>query len=170
MNRLLRTVAVLGSALVCTTASGCARSAPPTSAIAQRQLPIPAKPKDRLFSAQDLGLLDAEDRNEWQKPDQIMDALKIAEGSVVADLGAGGGWFTIRLAHRVEQSGKVLAEDIQTIMLVALKRRVERQGLRNAPMVLGTPNDPRLPSGVDAVLIVDTYHEIEDPSDATQVV
>src|SRR5262245_49799831 len=61
------------------------------------------KPKQgpRLFRAQDLGLLEAPDRDQWQKPDQIMDALKIADGSTVADLGAGGGWFTIRLAHRV---------------------------------------------------------------------
>ncbi len=99
-----------------------------------------------------------------------MDALKIAEGSVVADLGAGGGWFTIRLAHRVEQSGLVLAEDIQRLMLVALRRRVEREGLRNVQTVLGTPNDPKLPLNVDAVLIVDAYHEMEDPADPSQVV
>jgi len=130
----------------------------------------PAKPKDRLFSAQDLGLLDAQDREQWQKPDQIMDALRIAEGSVVADLGAGGGWFTIRLARRVEQNGLVYAEDIQRLMLVALERRVAREGLKNVRTVLGTANDPKLPPHIDAVLIVDAYHEMEDPADPSQVI
>jgi predicted methyltransferase len=129
-----------------------------------------AKPKSPLFSPQDLGLLDAEDRAQWQRPEQIMDALKIAEGSKVADLGAGGGWFTIRLARRVEQNGVVYAEDIQRLMVVALQRRVEREGLRNVVTVTGTPNDPKLPPGIDAALIVDAYHEMEDPADPSQIV
>ena len=70
------------------------------------------KPKGHLFPPLDLGLLEGADREQWQKPDQIMDALKIAEGSVVADLGAGGGWFTVRLARRVRENGRVYAEDI----------------------------------------------------------
>jgi len=125
---------------------------------------------DRLFSAQDLGLLDAADRDEWQKPDQIMDALKIAEGSRVAELGAGGGWFTSRLARRVEENGVVYAEDIQRLMLVALERRVGREGLRNVVPVLGTANDPKLPPEIDAVLIVDAYHEMQDPDHPSQVI
>lgn len=132
--------------------------------------PLQARPKDPLFRPQDLGLLDAEDRDEWQKPDQIMDALQIAEGSRVADLGAGGGWFTIRLAHRVERSGHVVAEDIQRLMLAALQRRVEREGLENVEYVQGTPNNPKLPPNLDAVLIVDAYHEMEDSADPSQVV
>src|SRR5687768_7360334 len=61
----------------------------------------------RLFPPQDLDLLEGPDRAAYQKPDQIMDALKIADGSIVADIGAGAGWFTIRLARRVQQNGKV---------------------------------------------------------------
>ena len=92
-----------------------------------------------------------------------MDALGIADGSTVADLGAGGGWFTIRLARRVGPNGLVYAEDIQTQMLEATSRRVAREGLQNVTTVLGTPSDPRLPDGkLDAVLIVDAYHEMED--------
>src|SRR5512143_186121 len=72
-----------------------------------------------LFPPQDLGLLEGPDRDAWQKPDRIMDALGIADGSAVADLGAGGGWFTIRLARRVGPNGLVYAEDIQTQMLEA---------------------------------------------------
>jgi len=93
-----------------------------------------------------------------------MDALGIAEGSVVADIGAGGGWFTVRLARRVGTSGTVFAEDIQRQMLEATTRRVAREGLRNVRGVLGTAEDPRLPAGaLDAALIVDTYHEFDDP-------
>ena len=117
-----------------------------------------------LFPPQDLGLLEGPDRDAWQKPDRIMDALAIADGSTVADLGAGGGWFTIRLAHRVGPNGLVYAEDIQVQMLEATRRRMLREGLRNVQPVLGASTDPRLPDGkLDAVLIVDTYHEMEDP-------
>lgn len=118
----------------------------------------------KLFAPQDLGLLEGPDRDLWQLPEQIMDALGIAEGSVAADIGAGGGWFTIRLARRVGASGIVYAEDIQRQMLEATGRRVSREGLRNVRAVLGTSEDPRLPEGeLDAVLIVDTYHELDNP-------
>ncbi len=118
----------------------------------------------RLFPPQDLGLLEGPDRDAWQRPDQIMDALLIGEGSVVADLGAGGGWFTVRLARSVGPNGLVYAEDIQPQMIQAIDRRVQREELHNVKTVLGTPVDPRLPaSSVDAVLIVDAYHEMEQP-------
>jgi SAM-dependent methyltransferase len=117
----------------------------------------------KLFAPQDLGLLEGPDRDLWQLPDQIMDTLRIAEGSLVADLGAGGGWFTIRLARRVGANGLVFAEDIQPQMLEATMRRVAREGLGNVRRVLGTAEDPRLPAGtLDAVLIVDTYHELDN--------
>ena len=134
--------------------------APPARLWAQG---APAKPKARLFSALDLGLLEAPDREQWQKPNLIMDELRIAEGSVVADLGAGGGWFTIRLARRVGPNGLVYAEDIQPQMIDATRRRAQHERLTNVRTVLGTPSDPRLPRKIDAVLIVDAYHEIEDP-------
>jgi ubiquinone/menaquinone biosynthesis C-methylase UbiE len=93
-----------------------------------------------------------------------MDALRIADGSVVADLGAGSGWFTIRLARRVGPNGKVYAEDIQREMIDAIDRRRKREGLRWVEPILGTALDPRLPAGkVDAVLIVDSYYEMEEP-------
>lgn len=117
----------------------------------------------RLFPPSDLGLLDAPDRDLWQRPDQIMDALGIADGSVVADIGAGSGWFTIRLARRVGPQGLVYAEDVQREMILAISRRVSREGLANVRPVLGLKNDPRLPpQSLDAVLVVDAYHEIEN--------
>jgi predicted methyltransferase len=93
-----------------------------------------------------------------------MDALRIADGSVVADLGAGSGWFTIRLARRVGPNGKVYAEDIQREMIDAIDRRRKREGLRNVEAILGSPLDPQLPPGkLDAVLIVDSFYEMEEP-------
>lgn len=118
----------------------------------------------RLFPPEDLGLLEGPDRDAYQRPDQIMDALQIGEGSVVADLGAGGGWFTVRLARRVGPNGRVYAEDIQSQMIDAIKRRMTREGLTNVHTVLGTAVDARLPpASLDAALMVDAYHEFEEP-------
>jgi ubiquinone/menaquinone biosynthesis C-methylase UbiE len=116
-----------------------------------------------LFPPEDLGILESPDRDEWQQPDRIMDALGIADGSVVADIGAGGGWFTIRLASRVQQNGLVYAEDVQPEMLDSISRRVTDQQLRNVRMTLGTNDDPRLPPGLHAALMVDLYPQLGDP-------
>src|SRR4051812_23590150 len=77
-----------------------------------------------LFPPQYFGGLETPDRGDWQKPDEIMDALKIADGARVADIAAGSGWFTIRLARRVGPNGLVYAEDIQRQMLEVIRRRV----------------------------------------------
>jgi predicted methyltransferase len=124
---------------------------------------VQAPQHGRLFPPEQLGMLEGPDRDAWQRPEQVMDALLIAEGSIVADLGAGGGWFTMRLADRVGPNGKVYAEDIQPQMIEAIKRRVQRANLANVHAFLGNTSDPRLPVLVDAVLIVDAYHEMEQP-------
>jgi ubiquinone/menaquinone biosynthesis C-methylase UbiE len=91
-----------------------------------------------------------------------MDALGIGDGSVVADLGAGGGWFTIRLARRVGPNGLVYAQDVQPQMIESIARRVQREGLRNVRTVLGRDDDPGLPGEtLDAALMVDAYHEVQ---------
>lgn len=119
----------------------------------------------RLYPPQDLGLLESPDRDLWQKPDQIMDALNIADESVVADLGAGAGWFTIRLARRVGPNGLVYSEDIQSQMIEAIRRRVQKEGLQNVRTRLGRADDPDLPAGsLDAALMVWVYGEIDNPS------
>jgi predicted methyltransferase len=118
----------------------------------------------RLFPPQDLGLLEAPDRDIWQHPDQVMDKLGIAEAAVVADIGAGAGWFTIHLARRVGPNGTVYAEDVQSEMLAAIFRRVNALGLTNVKPILGKDNDPQLPAqALDAALMVDAYHENDDP-------
>jgi ubiquinone/menaquinone biosynthesis C-methylase UbiE len=117
-----------------------------------------------LFPPQDLGLLEGPDRAAWQKPEQIMDVLQVADGSVVADIGPGAGWFTIRLARRVGPNGIVYARDIQPPMLEAIRRRVGREGLRNVQLGLSAGYDQKLPAGkLDAVLVVDVYQEITEP-------
>ena len=120
-------------------------------------------PRGRLFPPEELGQLEGPDRDEWQQPERVMDALGIADGSHVADLGAGGGWFTIRLAHRVGPNGLVYAEDVQPPMIEAIKRRVEREGLRNVRTVRGSFDDPALPSQVDAALLVGVFGQLEKP-------
>jgi SAM-dependent methyltransferase len=132
--------------------------------------PARPAPAGRLFRQQDLGLLEAPDRDEWQKPDEIMDALAIAEGAVVAELGAGGGWFTLRLASRVGPNGLVYAEDIQPGMIEGIARRMKAENLANVKPILGTPTDPRLPPGLDAALISDAYHEMDEPNDPSVIV
>lgn len=128
-------------------------------AVAARQGPR----HGRLFPPEDLGSLEGPDRDAWQQPGRVMDALAIGEGSVVADLGAGGGWFTIRLARRVGPNGVIYAQDVQPEMIEAIGRRVQREGLTNIRTVLGNDNDPRLPpSSLDAALMVDAYHEVQD--------
>lgn len=138
----------------------------PSTAAAQGAASAQQRRSPGLFSPLDLGLLEPPDREAWQKPEQVMDALYVGEGSVVADLGAGGGWFTIRLARRVGQHGTVYAEDIQRLMIEAIQRRVQREGLANVKTVLGTAADPfpGLSAGIlDAVLIVDAFHEMAEP-------
>ena len=121
-------------------------------------------PHGRLFPPEDLGLLEGPDRDAWQKPEQVMDALSISDGSKVADLGAGGGWFTVRLARRVGNNGIVYAEDIQPEMVETIQRRVQREGFNNVQVILGVSDDPRLEGGeLDAVLIVDAFREMDDP-------
>ena len=135
-------------------------AAPQTRETRAAQVPSPRAP---LFPPEDIGLLEVPDRDLWQKPDRIMDALGIADASVVADIGAGGGWFTVRLARRVGPNGRVYAQDVQRAMDTVLGRRIQREGLTQVRRILGTPTDPRLPPGaLDAVLMVGVVHEIPD--------
>ncbi len=102
-------------------------------------------------------------RDAYQKPDEVMKALALRPGEVVADIGAGSGYFTVRLARAVGESGRVYAVDISPDMVRHLNRRVRAEGLRNVVTVLSDPDDPLLPdASVDRFLIVDTWHHVED--------
>jgi ubiquinone/menaquinone biosynthesis C-methylase UbiE len=102
-----------------------------------------------------------QERERWQRVDDILRVLKIFEGSPVADVGAGEGFFTVRLARVVGPSGRVYAVDISREVLTKLRERVSSEGLHNVEVIQGEPNDPKLPVGsLDAALIVNAYHEM----------
>lgn len=99
-------------------------------------------------------------RDAWQKPHEVIEALKLAPDAVVADIGAGTGYFAVRLAHMTPQ-GRVYAVDIEPDMVKYLRSRAEKSGVRNLTAVQGAPDDPRLPAPVDLALLVDVYHHVE---------
>jgi cyclopropane fatty-acyl-phospholipid synthase-like methyltransferase len=100
-------------------------------------------------------------RDAWQKPEQILDALNLAPTSHVADIGAGTGYFTVRIARRTPQ-GKVFAIDVEPDMLRHLGERARRSRLDNIVPILASPESADMPGPVDVILIVDTYHHIDD--------
>jgi SAM-dependent methyltransferase len=104
--------------------------------------------------------LDDPARDAWQKPDEVIRALAPAPDAVIADIGAGTGYFSVRLARAVPR-GKVIGVDIEPDMVRYLAQRAQRDGLANLSAQLGGPDDPRLARKVDLVLLVDTYHHIE---------
>jgi len=100
-------------------------------------------------------------RDDWQRPAAVMDALRIGPGSRVADIGAGTGYFTFHLAGRVGATGRVYANDVQRAALEDLNRRASALALTQVTTILGTDNDPHLPpDSLDVVLVVNTYHEL----------
>lgn len=104
------------------------------------------------------------ERIQEEQPDQMLAALEIKKGQVVADVGAGVGYHVWRLAEIVGPTGKVIAEDIQEGMTQLLRKNISDRKIRNVEIVLGTPTDPKLPSNaLDLVLMVDVYHEFSDP-------
>jgi ubiquinone/menaquinone biosynthesis C-methylase UbiE len=122
------------------------------------------RPRSREFKPEELARLAPPDRDEWQQPDRIMDALGIYDGNRVADVGAAGGWFTVRLARRVGPNGVVFAVDINKTMLDAIMIVAEREGLQNIKPQLGTDFDPQLPpAGIDAALMVGVYSYLKSP-------
>lgn len=102
-------------------------------------------------------------RDSWQRPQEVMDALGIKLGSIVGDIGAGGGYFTFHLAARVGAKGRVYAEDILEGEVSKIHERAAKEGLTQIEAVLGAKNDPRLPAeSLDAILIVNAYHEMRE--------
>jgi ubiquinone/menaquinone biosynthesis C-methylase UbiE len=109
-----------------------------------------------------LSVVEAE-RDQWQRPTDVIQALDLKPGNVVVDLGCGSGYFTLKLSTPVGKNGSVLAEDIRRLPLVFLWLRTLQRRQHNVSIVHGKPNDPQLPlQGVNAVLIANTYHEFTD--------
>src|ERR1039457_3896164 len=108
--------------------------------------------------------LDRSGREAEEHPEAALDAMGLKKGMVVADVGAGVGYFTLRLARRVGETGKVYANDIQPEMLSRLQDRLDAEHVTNVETVLGTQSDPKLPAAkLDLILMVDVYHELSQP-------
>ncbi len=121
--------------------------------------PKPDRPVAEIVAPQWTGEAERDRAGEFE---DVARALRIAPGETVADIGAGSGYYVVRLSPRVGPSGKVLAEDVTPAYLAALERRVKDLG--NVTVVRGEPHDPRLPpASVDAVVLVHMYHEITQP-------
>jgi cyclopropane fatty-acyl-phospholipid synthase-like methyltransferase len=100
-------------------------------------------------------------RDEWQKPAEVIDALRLAPDAMVADIGAGTGYFAVRLARAVPQ-GRVYGVDVEPGMVRHVNERAAREHLANLAGHLGRVDDARLPAPVDLAILVDTYHHISD--------
>jgi len=112
----------------------------------------------------DLSIFDSPGRDERLHINQVMDVLSIAPGKTVADIGAGSGWFTVRAAQRVTNSGTVYAVDINPESVEYINRRAKKEQLQNVKAVLSKPDDPELAAGsIDSVLLLKTYHEVANP-------
>jgi ubiquinone/menaquinone biosynthesis C-methylase UbiE len=113
--------------------------------------------------------LDRSERVTEEEPDIALQAIKLVKGSTVADVGAGSGYMTVKMANRVGPTGKVYANDIQPEMLSLLRQRLAKEKIANVETVLGTVDDPKLPAGaVDLILMVDVYHEFSEPQKMLQ--
>jgi ubiquinone/menaquinone biosynthesis C-methylase UbiE len=115
------------------------------------------------------GWLDRPEREKEEAPQKVIEALKLRPGDVVADVGAGSGYFSFRLAKAVGEKGKVLAVDIQPEMLDLIRERAKARKIDNIQLILGKEKDPQLPvNSVDMILMVDVYHEFEYPYEMTE--
>ena len=125
------------------------------------QFPTPDRPVSEVVSNQ---FSNEDARDERGEAQAVMDMANISDGMTVADIGAGEGYYTVRLAERVGEDGRVLAQDISREALERLGRRVERERLENISIKLGKPDDPQLPvDSFDRIFLVHMYHEVTEP-------
>lgn len=134
----------------------CSASAPGSEGQIQRK-PAP------VMGWQGAGWLERNEREAEEKPEALLDLFELEPGEVVADLGCGTGYFARRMANRVGSSGKVYCVDVQPQMLERMRTLAPKSEYPNLLPVLADEDDPKLPESVDFVLIVDVYHELQQP-------
>jgi len=128
------------------------------------QTPAPPSHPTSTPYAGDLSIFEEPGRDQRLQIDRVMDLLHLKPGSTIADIGAGGGWFSVRAARRVGPKGRVIAEDINPKFIASIQQRAQREHLANIVPLLGTPDDPKLtPDSLDAALMLKVYHEIAHP-------
>lgn len=135
-----------------------------TVAEAQRRHPVSGRVFAPVMGVGGAGWLERPEREAEEAPSRALAALELKPGMVVADIGAGSGYYASRMAKLVGPTGHVFATDIQPGMLEILNRRIKSEGLTNVTTVLGAMDDPKLaPASIDLAIMVDVYHELQDP-------
>ncbi len=141
--------------------AGCKPAADADRPETARDFPRAFRPVSELGGN---GFSTEEQRDDRNEANTVMDLANISEGMTVADIGAGEGYYTVRLAERVGPRGRVLAQDIDRDVINRLAQRVLRERLDNVSVRLGTPDDPKLPANsFDRIFMVHMYHEIQEP-------
>jgi ubiquinone/menaquinone biosynthesis C-methylase UbiE len=131
---------------------------------AQRRHPVSGRIFAPVMGVGGAGWLERPEREDEEAPSKALDALQLKPGMTVADIGAGSGYYSSRMAKRVGPTGRVYATDIQPGMIALLERRIKSEGLTNVTTVLGGLDDPRLPpASIDLAIMVDVYHELQEP-------
>jgi ubiquinone/menaquinone biosynthesis C-methylase UbiE len=131
---------------------------------AQERHPVSGRVIAQTMSVAGAPWLDRPEREAEEQPTRAVDALRLKSGMVVADVGAGSGYYTVRLARAVGRTGQVYATDIQAGMLDLLRARTANEKLTNVTLVQGAVDDPKLPDATfDMILMVDVYHELSGP-------
>ncbi|MEO5896643.1 MAG: methyltransferase domain-containing protein [Vicinamibacterales bacterium] len=130
----------------------------------QRTHPVSGRRIATVMGHEGAAWLDRQEREQEEAPTKAVAALKLKPGQVVADIGAGSGYYSMLLAPAVGLAGKVYATDIQQEMLTLIRQKLAANGVRNVETVLGTVTDPKLPDGsLDLAVMVDVYHELQQP-------
>ena len=131
---------------------------------AQRTHPVSGRVLAPVMGVGGAAWLERAEREEEEAPSKAIDLLGLKPGMAVADIGAGSGYYASRIAKRVGPTGHVYATDIQPGMIALLERRIQSEGLTNVTTVLGGMDDPKLPpASVDLAIMVDVYHELQQP-------
>ena len=137
----------------------------PLSVAAQEAVPHSVQEMHRLHSNPEayIGALEDPRRDAYQKPQEVMTALGIKSGEVIADIGAGSGYFTFRLAHHVGDKGKIYAVDVSPDMILHINRRIRELNVSNVVTILSDPDDPLLPDhSIDRFFFSESWHHIEN--------
>ena len=131
---------------------------------AQRRHPVSGRVFAPVMGVGGASWLERPEREDEEAPSKAIDLLELKPGMAVADIGAGSGYYSSRIAKRVGPTGRVYATDIQPGMIDLLDRRIKSEGLTNVTTILGAADDPKLPpKSIDMAIMVDVYHELQQP-------
>lgn len=155
---------IANAAVVLALVAASAAAAGQIGAGAPRRHPVSGRVFAPVMGVGGAAWLERSEREDEEAPSKAIEALALEPGMVVADIGAGSGYYTSRMAKKVAPSGRVIATDIQPGMIAILERRIKRENLTNVTTILGAMDDPKLePKSIDMAIMVDVYHELQQP-------